>query len=527
MTALWFPGADNTTQNFQSAYDRPEMASWAKTLLHTTETQDGTWPSYGGGASAPNLTVQGRGVAGYHRSRGHFPVNCAARALLDPASTPVKENWVATQIEIVATSDYRRRGQSGWTHVDDLPDSFWRWLGAFFKWVHERSGMPYSSTVQWKAYQKQLASGVWVDDPNGAYGINAPQRLSADAYAAYRGVLGHQHASGNDHADPGPITDGVHRALAYAQNQVIDVSDVHVSNDPPPADTGYIGVEKLYVKTDGTLWAEVPDSVIIEPPPVDPPPVDPPPVDPPPTGGGSTYPPPTSKKVYLSKLHYGQTDSDSVWYLQDVLNRHHLSGGSTIATSGSYLDQTDHEVILCQQQHGFGNDAPGTSFVGPSQADHLFAGSGLEVVKDTGGGGGGTTPPPPTGNISTPFPGAVITTPYGKPGSWAAGFHTGDDYACPVGTPLRATWTGKVVAINAWGAAYGFHVIYEQTINGVKPRTGYCHMSRIDIALGASTVPGTHLGLSGNTGNSTGPHVHVEQRLYPYAYNNKVQKPVM
>lgn len=98
------------------------------------------------------------------------------------------------------------------------------------------------------------------------------------------------------------------------------------------------------------------------------------------TGSGD-YPVPTSGKVYLEKLHYGQYDSDSVWYLQDVLNRHSLSGGQTLPLTGNYLTETDEEVRLCQQQHGFGNDPVNGSYVGPKQADHLFAGSGLTIVK--------------------------------------------------------------------------------------------------------------------------------------------------
>lgn len=99
-------------------------------------------------------------------------------------------------------------------------------------------------------------------------------------------------------------------------------------------------------------------------------------------GGGGSYPKPTSKKVYLSKLKYGQEDSDSVWYLQTVLNGHTLSGGQTLPTSGNYLSETDEEVRLCQQQHGFGNDPVNQSYVGPSQANHLFNGTGLTVVND-------------------------------------------------------------------------------------------------------------------------------------------------
>lgn len=100
----------------------------------------------------------------------------------------------------------------------------------------------------------------------------------------------------------------------------------------------------------------------------------------PPASGG--YPKPTSKKVYISKLVYGQQDSDSVWYLQDALNAHPLDGGATLPVSASYWDQTDAEVIKCQKQHGFGADAPGTSYVGPKQAEHLFAGRGLSIVYD-------------------------------------------------------------------------------------------------------------------------------------------------
>lgn len=129
--------------------------------------------------------------------------------------------------------------------------------------------------------------------------------------------------------------------------------------------------------------------------------------------------------------------------------------------------------------------------------------------------------------ITTPFPGGRITTPFGKPGKWAAGYHTGDDWACGVGTPLRTMWTVTVVAINAWGAAYGTHVIMEFTPKGgATRRMAYCHMSRVDVRIGQRLAPGGHIGLSGNTGNTTGPHLHLEQRTAPYKYNNKAVKPI-
>lgn len=93
---------------------------------------------------------------------------------------------------------------------------------------------------------------------------------------------------------------------------------------------------------------------------------------------GGSYPKPKTKDVYLDKLKYGQKDSDSVYHLQNVLNGHKLSGGQTLPLTGNYLDQTDEEVRLCQQQHGYGNDPAKKSYVGQKQASHLF-GSGYTI----------------------------------------------------------------------------------------------------------------------------------------------------
>ena len=98
--------------------------------------------------------------------------------------------------------------------------------------------------------------------------------------------------------------------------------------------------------------------------------------------GGGGYPKPTTKTVYLSKLHYDQDDSDSVYLLKEALNAHPLDNGQNIKLTGHYGDDTDEEVRLCQQQHGFGNDKPKQSNVGPQQAEHLFKGRGITVVND-------------------------------------------------------------------------------------------------------------------------------------------------
>lgn len=90
----------------------------------------------------------------------------------------------------------------------------------------------------------------------------------------------------------------------------------------------------------------------------------------------------THGPVYLSKLRYGQHDSDSVRRLQMHLNGHPLQGGETLQVTGNYLSQTDEEVRLCQSQHLPPADQPEQSTVGPKQAAHLFTGCACEVIDD-------------------------------------------------------------------------------------------------------------------------------------------------
>jgi len=108
--------------------------------------------------------------------------------------------------------------------------------------------------------------------------------------------------------------------------------------------------------------------------------------------------------VYLSKLHYGQKDSESVRRLQMHLNAHPLQGGERLDTSGNYLEMTDDEVRRCQDQHGFGNDPSEGSSVGPKQAAHLITGCDCEIIDDR-------EPETP----STPSPPESITE---EPGIW-------------------------------------------------------------------------------------------------------------
>jgi murein DD-endopeptidase MepM/ murein hydrolase activator NlpD len=86
--------------------------------------------------------------------------------------------------------------------------------------------------------------------------------------------------------------------------------------------------------------------------------------------------------------------------------------------------------------------------------------------------------------------------------------HNGLDIAIPVGTPIQTTMDGQVVHAGWNNQGYGNLVIVE---NG-EYRTYYAHLSSIPVSVGETVQAGSTIGLSGNTGNSTGPHLHYEIR---------------
>ena len=86
--------------------------------------------------------------------------------------------------------------------------------------------------------------------------------------------------------------------------------------------------------------------------------------------------------------------------------------------------------------------------------------------------------------------------------------HNGIDFSLVEGTPIRSTWEGTVVYAGWSDAGYGNLVIVQ---NG-DWQTYYGHLSAFSVGVGQDLQTGTVLGLSGNTGWSTGPHLHYEVR---------------
>ena len=93
--------------------------------------------------------------------------------------------------------------------------------------------------------------------------------------------------------------------------------------------------------------------------------------------------------------------------------------------------------------------------------------------------------------------------------------HKGIDWATPTGTAVMAS-CGGVVTKAGWGSGYGY-VVYIQHPDGRETRYG--HLSKVLVSAGQSVSQGQKIALSGNTGVSTGPHLHFEIRIGGVAVN--------
>ncbi|MFF8019474.1 peptidoglycan DD-metalloendopeptidase family protein [Streptomyces sp. NPDC007929] len=100
-------------------------------------------------------------------------------------------------------------------------------------------------------------------------------------------------------------------------------------------------------------------------------------------------------------------------------------------------------------------------------------------------------------------------------GMWASK-HSGQDFAVPSGTQVVATHGGTVVKAGGNGAgdgpAYGNAVVIK---HGNGTYSQYAHLSKVTVRVGQIVKTGQEIAKSGNTGNSSGPHLHFEIRTTP------------
>ena len=121
---------------------------------------------------------------------------------------------------------------------------------------------------------------------------------------------------------------------------------------------------------------------------------------------------------------------------------------------------------------------------------------------------------PLTLNLIKPISG-IITSRFGARSSIRVSNHTGLDIGASIGTPIKAAATGTVTFAGYKGS-YGYMVVISHS-NEVE--TYYGHCSKLYVTAGQKVNQGDVIAAVGNTGNSTGPHLHLEIRVNGVAYN--------
>lgn len=123
---------------------------------------------------------------------------------------------------------------------------------------------------------------------------------------------------------------------------------------------------------------------------------------------------------------------------------------------------------------------------------------------------------PPT--YIRPISGGRQSSGFGRrkaPTKGASTYHKGIDWAVPTGTAVVASSAGTVTKAG-WGSGYGY-VVYIRHADGRETR--YAHLSKVLVKAGQSVSQGQKIALSGNTGRSTGPHLHFEILINGSAVN--------
>ncbi len=122
-----------------------------------------------------------------------------------------------------------------------------------------------------------------------------------------------------------------------------------------------------------------------------------------------------------------------------------------------------------------------------------------------------------------PLKGKVrLTTPFGKKGNWACGFHTGIDLVGDSSKNVYPLAGGTVESIDSHGSSYGRHVCIRHPDGNVSL---YAHLAAVYVDKGQKVGPSTVLGREGATGNASGSHLHLEIHRGSYQYPPKNSSP--
>jgi murein DD-endopeptidase MepM/ murein hydrolase activator NlpD len=212
--------------------------------------------------------------------------------------------------------------------------------------------------------------------------------------------------------------------------------------------------------------------------------------------------------VALSNVQFGKKNAD-VRTVQKAL----IARGRKIpdGATGLFGEQTKAAYRAEQIAQGFkGADADGV----PGCTSLTTLGRHARFTVDCKGArpAAGSAGAPSKGRVKSPVPGHKVTFEFFSRGPYAwkpdgVGRHTGQDFAAKSGTPVVAVRNGTITWSNGEGGAYGQWI-------GLRGDNGhvytYCHLSQRQVKPGQKVAAGQQIGKVGNTGNSTGPHLHFE-----------------
>lgn len=215
-----------------------------------------------------------------------------------------------------------------------------------------------------------------------------------------------------------------------------------------------------------------------------------------------------------STLHIGQELIITVPEPELSVVRHEVNYYEEIYDADIiYVDNDDwfttQTVVLQQPSAGFRKVVVDETYVNDSQTDRTILKEEVVLEAVAKIVERGTKIPP---SYIKPLSGGRASSGFGPrkaPTKGASTYHKGQDWATPVGTPIYASCGGTVKKAG-WGSGYGY-VVYIDHPDGRQTR--YAHLSKVLVKVGQSVKQGEKIALSGNTGITSGPHLHFEMLI--------------
>ncbi|MFE0626440.1 M23 family metallopeptidase [Streptomyces sp. NPDC058864] len=183
----------------------------------------------------------------------------------------------------------------------------------------------------------------------------------------------------------------------------------------------------------------------------------------------------------------------------------HLADQASAQHRAAVVAQKRHDAHVAKAKRAARERAAKEAAAKAAKAKAARAGGTAHASRSAAAGRG------TLGGWTLPVAGS-IGTPYRATSSlWSSGYHTGVDFVASVGTPVHAAGAGTVVEAG-WGGSYGNNIVIRHA-DGMY--TQYGHLSSLGVSVGQTVSAGQRIGLSGATGNVTGPHLHFEARTAP------------